>query len=37
LRAASHACGATTGGVCIAGCPPFCPFSVDVVMAFETS
>jgi len=35
LRAASHAGGDTTGGVCIAGCPPFRPFSADVVMVLK--
>ena len=31
-----HACDVTTGGVRMAGCPPFRPFSADAVIAFES-
>src|SRR6202035_5026541 len=36
-RAASHACGETIDGVCMAGCPPFRSFSGDLVMVVATS
>jgi hypothetical protein len=36
-RPACHACGETIGGVRMAGCPPFRPFSGDLVMVVATS
>src|SRR5260221_10142047 len=36
-RAASHACGETIDGVCMASCPPFRSVSGDLVMVVATS
>src|SRR5208283_842164 len=36
-RAASHFCGETIDGVCMASCPPFRSFSGDLVMVVATS